>query len=139
VLLGTEDDLTRAKELGATAAVSLSRLGDADIAKSGLRRRAMAEVWLIDSDDPAKNAHLAWTLRDAAKTVKALRDEGHTVLVHCVAAMHRTPAVALAYSVLLGVPAAEANPRIERALRHRKEGLLWQTAYDSTPPGGARE
>ncbi|MDR1392873.1 MAG: ADP-ribosylglycohydrolase family protein [Bifidobacteriaceae bacterium] len=134
VILGTEDDLVRAKEIGVTAAVSLSRLGDPEIAASGLDPRLIAEVWLIDSDDRSKNAHLLWTLHDAAETVKALRDEGHTVLLHCVAAEHRTPAVALAYSLLLGRPVAEANGRIEQALNHPKQGLLWQTVYDSARP-----
>jgi hypothetical protein len=128
VILGTEMDLLRARELGFDAAVSLSRLGDRDVERTGLDPAQIGEIWLIDSEDPGANANLAWTLQDAAKTVKALRDEGCSVLLHCVQARHRTPAVALAYSRLLGIPAATAAPAIEDAIGHRVDGLLWETA-----------
>lgn len=128
VLLGTEADLTRTRQLGVTAVVSLSRIGAPDLADAGVRPGCHAEVWLIDSDDPDDNAHLAWTLTDAARTITSLRDQGERVLVHCVHAEHRTPAVALAYSRLLGVDAAAAAARIEAALGHRGDGLLWDTA-----------
>ena len=83
----------------------------------------------MDSDDSGENAHLAWTLHDAARTVQALRQAGARVLVHCVHAHHRPPSVALAYSRLLGVPVADAAPGIRRALDARPEGnLLWETA-----------
>ena len=42
-------------------------------------------------------------LADAARTVATLRDEGHVVLLHCVAAQSRTPTVAIAYAMLRGV------------------------------------
>ena len=54
---------------------------------------------LIDHPDPAVNPHLDFVLADAARTVADLRDEGHQVLVHCVAAQSRTPAVGIAYSL----------------------------------------
>lgn len=50
------------------------------------------EVWLVDQDDANNDVKLV--LRDAADTVKALRDEGKTVLLHCVHAETRTPLVA---------------------------------------------
>ena len=127
VLLGTEADLARCAELGVTAVVSLSRIGAADRTAAGAAPDRHAEVWLIDSDDPRENADLAWTLRDAARTVAALRAGGHRVLLHCVAAHHRTPAVALAYSTLVGA-APGAAERIEAAIGHRVDGLLWETA-----------
>ncbi|MDR2347699.1 MAG: ADP-ribosylglycohydrolase family protein [Bifidobacteriaceae bacterium] len=132
VILGTERDLLRADELGFDAAVSLSRLGQADIAASGLDPALIAEFWLIDSDDPSANADLAWTLQDAARTVKALRDQGHRVLLHCVGAAHRTPSAALAYSHLLKAPADQAARAIEEAVGHPVSGLLWQTARGLT-------
>ncbi len=127
VLLGTEADLTRCPKLGVTAVVSLSRVGAPDLAAAGAAPGKHAEVWLIDSDDPAGNAHLAWTLTDAARTIAALRDQGETVLLHCVHAEHRTPAVALAYSRVRGA-APGASGRIEKAVGHRVDGLLWHTA-----------
>lgn len=127
MLLGTEADLTRCAELGVTAVVSLSRVGAPDLAAAQIAPGKHVEVWLVDSDDPADNAHLAWTLTDTARTIAALRDHGERVLVHCVHAQHRTPAVALAYSRHRGT-ATGASGRIEDAIGHRVDGLLWNTA-----------
>ncbi len=127
VILGTESDLSRCGDLKVTAVVSLSRIGKPELAAAGVGSGKHAEVWLIDSENPAKNAHLSWTLTDAARTIAALRDQGERVLVHCVRAEHRTPAVALAYSRLRKAgPGAEA--RIEEAIGHPVDGLLWRTA-----------
>lgn len=128
VLLGTEADLDQVADPRATAVVSLSRVGTADIEVAAAAAGKHVEVWLIDSDASDGNADLAWTLRDAARTIRRLRDEGETVLVHCVAAYHRTPSVALAYARLLGVDAQTAAADIERALGRRIGGHLWQTA-----------
>lgn len=127
VLLGTEADLARCAELGVTAVVSLSRVGVLDLAAAGVAPGRHAEVWLLDSDDPRDNADLSWTLADAARTVASLRDAGERVLLHCVAAEHRTPSVALAYSHLRGAPPG-ASGRIEAAVGHGVSGLLWETA-----------
>ena len=98
-----------------------------DLAAAGVAPGKHVEVWLVDSDAPAANAHLAWTLADAARTIAALREHGETVLLHCVHAQHRTPAVALAYSRLRGA-APGASRRVEDAVGHRVDGLLWHTA-----------
>lgn len=127
VILGTETDLARCRELGVTAVVSLSRIGKPELTSAGVEPGKHAEAWLIDSEDPAKNAHLAWTLADAARTIAALRDQGERVLVHCVRAEHRTPSVALAYSKLRK-SAPGADKRIEKAIGHPVDGLLWRTA-----------
>ena len=111
--------------------VSLSRVGGPDLAAAGVAPGKHAEVWLIDSDDPDANAHLAWTLTDAAHTIATLRDQGERVLLHCVHAQHRTPAVALAYSRLRGA-APGASRRIEKAVGHPVDGLLWHTATQVT-------
>ena len=133
VLLGTEADLTGCRALGVTAVVSLCRVGVDDVSAAGVAPGKHAEVWLIDSEDPDANANLAWTLADAARTIARMRADGETVLVHCVAAEHRTPSVALAYSRLLGVDAATAAARIEDAIGHPINGALWDTTQGRKP------
>lgn len=84
---------------------------------------------LHDEAASESNPHLDTVLRDAAETVRALRREGRTVLLHCVAAHSRTPTVGIAYAMLMGVsherayaavcaalPAASPNPGFRRAL-----------------------
>ena len=51
--------------------------------------------------NPASNAYLDFVLMDAARAIAALRAEGKTVLLHCVQAQSRTPAVAALYGALL--------------------------------------
>ena len=115
---------------GITAVVSLCLVG---------RDQVPAEVEqiryrLIDEPDPAINPNLDFVIADAAGTVAALRDEGHEVLLHCVAAQSRTPTVAAAYAMLRGVPperaladimgslpAASPNPGFLAALRRLAE------------------
>ena len=67
---------------------------------------------IMDEADPAMNPNLDYVLADAARTIADLRDEGKTVLLHCVAAHSRTPAVAIAYAMLRGVPLEEALPAV---------------------------
>jgi ADP-ribosylglycohydrolase len=140
VCLGTEDDLFRQEELGFDAVVSMSMVGDPEIAASRVLPQDHAEVWLIDSEDPADNPCLEWTLADAARTVQALRAEDKTVLLHCVGAQHRTPAAALAYARLLGHAGRGAAQAVEKAIGHPCGGLLWRTATNccsstARPPG----
>lgn len=92
-----------------TAVVSLCRVGRAQV-PAGVES---VRFRLIDSSDPAENPNLAFVLEDAAQTVAALRDEGHVVLVHCVAAQSRTPAVAAAYALLLGRGAEGARAAVD--------------------------
>lgn len=95
-----------------TAVVSLCLVGSeqirADIAHVGYR--------LIDQADPAVNLNLDFILADAARTVSTLREQGHVVLLHCVAAHSRTPTVAIAYAMLRGVDGAEASEAVCAAL-----------------------
>ena len=135
VILGTEADLARCAELGVTAVVSLSRVGAADIAAAGVQPGKHVEVWLVDSDDPDANADLAWTLEDVARTIDHLRADGERVLLHCVAAEHRTPAIALAYSRYVGQTERTAKRQIETLLRRRGQMgcLLWETAGRQDP------
>ena len=59
---------------------------------------------------------------------KELRQEGRRVLLHCVAAHHRTPSVALRYSVLLGAHVDVAAAQISSTLGRDIDGLLWKEA-----------
>ena len=132
VLLGTVEDLAHREELGVDAVVSLCRLGTAQGDLADIAPEDHATYWLIDNDDPGHNQHLDWVLTDAARAVRQLREEGKRVLLHCVAAHHRTPAVALRYAQLLGHGGAEAADRIAAAVRYDPHGLLWQTALRAT-------
>ena len=91
-----------------TAVVSLCLLGgtqvQAGIAHVGYR--------LIDHAAPEVNPNLDFILADAARTIATLRDEGHQVLVHCVAAQSRTPTVAAAYAMLRGADPTEVLQRV---------------------------
>ncbi|WP_445257348.1 ADP-ribosylglycohydrolase family protein [Nocardioides aurantiacus] len=96
----------------ATAVVSLCLVGGKQI------RPDLEHVVyrLIDHADLAVNPNLDFLLVDAARTVATLRDQGHVVVLHCVAAHSRTPAVAIAYAMLRGVDLAEASKVICAAL-----------------------
>lgn len=92
---------------GIDAVVSLCRVGTA--VPAALPAGGHVEVWLIDRAEPEENPNLDFVLADAADTIAALRSQGRTVLLHCVAAQSRTPTVGAAYSVRhLGRPAASA-------------------------------
>jgi ADP-ribosyl-[dinitrogen reductase] hydrolase len=71
---------------------------------------------IMDEPDTAANPHLDYVIADAARTVKALREEGKTVLLHCVAAHSRTPTIGIAYAMLLGVPLEQATDEVCSAL-----------------------
>ncbi|MGD8200671.1 ADP-ribosylglycohydrolase family protein [Ornithinimicrobium sp. W1679] len=129
VLLGTFADLGRVRELGVDAVVSLCRLGEEEHAPAPVAPRDHAEVWLVDSDDPDSHQHLRFSLDDAAGAVVTLRSEGRRVLLHCVAAHHRTPAVALRYLRARGMERSAARAEVTTVLgREEIGGLLWQEA-----------
>lgn len=109
VLLGSIVDLD---ESPADAVVSLCRIG------TDQRRAAdHVEVWLIDKDEPEANPNLDLVLRDTVDAIAALRAEGKTVLLHCVAAQSRTPSVAALYAALhRGVPVEQALADVIAAL-----------------------
>lgn len=108
------------------AVVSLCRMGAGEVPARGVRPEDHVEAWLIDSDDPAANPNLDFALADAVATVAALRDEGRRVMLHCVHAEARTPAVAIAYARLRGATVDEAVAAVRRALPGlRGSGVLW--------------
>ena len=99
---------------GIDAVVSLCRVGELAAA---IPPADHVEIRLIDRD--GENPNLDFVLADAADAVAAFRAEGKTVLLHCVQAISRTPAVAALYAVRhLGVPADVALADIQRVLPH---------------------
>jgi hypothetical protein len=100
---------------------------------------------IMDEPDPAHNPNLDYVLADAARTIAALRAEGKTVLLHCVASHSRTPTVAIAYSMLRGVPLDRAIPEVcgvlpaanpNRAFRDALKRL--EITGDLADPGSSR-
>lgn len=83
---------------------------------------------LIDVTDPAANPNLDFVIRDAAETIAALRAEGKTVLVHCVAAQSRTPTVGVAYAMLRGVEHDRALAEVCDALPYARPNRTFEAA-----------
>lgn len=71
---------------------------------------------LIDKVEREYNPNLEFVITDAARTVVALRAEGHGVLIHCVAAQSRTPTVGVAYAMISGVDLDTATKGVTSAL-----------------------
>lgn len=92
------------------AVVSMCRVGTTQV--SGAE---VIEFWLID--EPGQNIDTDAVLRDAAHTVADLRAHGKRVVIHCVAAHNRTPAAAIAYSVL------HKNIAFDKAWKEVREAL----------------
>jgi ADP-ribosyl-[dinitrogen reductase] hydrolase len=83
------------------------------------------------------NPNLDFVLADAARTIAALRDEGHQVLVHCVAAQSRTPTVAAAYAMLRGADPAEVLQRVCAVLPAADPNARFRDAlqiFEARPP-----
>jgi ADP-ribosyl-[dinitrogen reductase] hydrolase len=78
---------------GVDAVVSLCRVNDDDL-PVGVEQ---IDIRLIDIVDPDANPNLDFVLTDTVRLVEQLRNEGRTVLLHCVAAQSRTPTVAALY------------------------------------------
>lgn len=95
-----------------TAVVSLCLLGRAQVPP----HLEHVTFRLLDVSDPEANPNLDFVLGDAARTIAALRNEGHVVLLHCVAAHSRTPTVAVAYAMLRGVATDRALQEVQEAL-----------------------
>src|SRR6266851_15822 len=116
---------------GIDAVVSLCRLGSAEAPAAGLRPADHVEVWLTDSADPGRNPHLDLVLAQAADTVAALRAEGRTVLIHCVEAKSRTPAVAaLCAARHLGFPVQQALADVRAVLPTAQPNAAFLDALD---------
>ena len=99
----------------AQAVVSMCRMGSDTAPLPGVAPEDHVEFWVIDKEDA--NNDLAGQLLDAAQTVRDLRAEGKTVLLHCVHAHTRTPSVAAVYGALVtGSTPREALDRVMAVL-----------------------
>jgi len=78
---------------GVNAVVSLCRVDDDEL-PAGVEQ---IDIRLIDRVEPDENPNLDFVLTDTVRLIEQLRNEGHTVLLHCVAAQSRTPTVAALY------------------------------------------
>ena len=112
---------------GVDAVVSLCRVNDDDL-PAGVEQ---IDIRLIDIVDPDANPNLDFVLTDTVRLIEQLRNEGRTVLLHCVACQSRTPTVAALYGARLGdigitaaladvcavLPSADPIPEFRKALR----------------------
>jgi ADP-ribosyl-[dinitrogen reductase] hydrolase len=78
---------------GVDAVVSLCRVNDDDLPVDV----EQIDIRLIDDVGPDANPNLDIVLTDTVRLIEQLRNEGHTVLLHCVACQSRTPTVAALY------------------------------------------
>jgi protein-tyrosine phosphatase len=78
---------------GLDAVVSLCRVNDDDL-PAGVEQ---IDIRLVDIVDPDANPNLDFVLTDTARLIEQLRNQGRTVLLHCVACQSRTPTVAALY------------------------------------------
>ncbi|WP_197519462.1 dual specificity protein phosphatase, partial [Mycobacterium sp. E2327] len=78
---------------GVDAVVSLCRVNDDDL-PAGVEQ---IDIRLIDKAEPDANPNLDFVLTDTVRLIEQLRNEGRTVLLHCVACQSRTPTVAALY------------------------------------------
>ncbi len=111
----------------ADAVVSLCRMGRDEVPAPGVRPEDHAEVWLVDSDDPADNPNLHFVLADTVQAIAILRfDDKRRVLLHSVRAEHRTPVVAALTALENDCPLDEAVAAVRQALpQARLSGPLW--------------
>jgi ADP-ribosylglycohydrolase len=115
---------------GVDAVVALCRVGSAQV-PPGVRPEDRVEVWLLDEPDPACNPNLDLVLSDAADVVASLRQQGRTVLLHCVAAHSRTPTVGALYAHRhLGIPMAQAIEAVCAALPAANPNEGFRAALD---------
>ena len=109
--------------------VSLCRLGADEVPAAGIADGDHIEVWLIDSASSAANPHLGYLLDQAADAVAVLRGEGRTVLLHCVQAQSRTPAVAALYGARhCGIPIERAIDDVCAALPDAQPNAAFMNA-----------
>ena len=122
-------DSVRDLPRGVDAVVSLCRLGAGELPLGANHAREHVLVWLVDSDDPAKNRNLDFVINDAATAVAQLRAERRTVLLHGVQAVSRTPTVAALYGArLTGQPIEEALADVSAVLPNANPNPAFRAA-----------
>jgi hypothetical protein len=136
VWLGGVGSLGRMAELGIDAVVSLCRLGTSDV--PGVPADDHATFWVVDSPVEEDNAHAAYVLREAAAAVERFREEGKTVLLHCVRAESRTPTVAALYGArVAGISPLEALYDVQRVLPGANPNPLFSRVLKETESASA--
>lgn len=109
------------------ALVSLCRVNDDDL-PVGVEQ---IDIRLIDSEGQDDNPNLDFVLTDTVRLIEQLRNEGRTVLLHCVACQSRTPTVAALYGarrqgisgtlalqdIISALPEAWPNPEFRHAIQ----------------------
>lgn len=121
---------------GVTAVVSLCPVGEHDEETILARTPHWLEVRLADDDDPAENQNLDFVLHDTVTAIEELRAAGHVVLVHCVAAYSRTPAIGALYAMRrTGASPGDAIAAMERALPEADPADAFRAALHRTGAG----
>ena len=122
----------RALPPGVDAVVSLCRVHDDDL-PVGVEQ---IDVRLIDDVGPDANPNLDFVLTDTVRLIEQLRNEGRTVLVHCVAAQSRTPTVAALYGARLrNISADEALREITAVLPRAYPNSAFRAALQRLAAG----
>ncbi len=115
------------------AVVSLCRVGRRQV-PGRIRSENRVAVWLIDEPAAKANPNLAFVLTDTVDAIASLRAEGRTVLVHCVQAVSRTPAVGALYAARhRGIPIEQALADVTNALPHAHPNAAFLAALLSAP------
>ena len=118
------------------AVVSLCRLADDDMRDD----MPHAEVRLIDRPETDENPHLDFVLTDAVRAVERFRNEGCTVLLHCVGAYSRTPTVAALYGARRsGISTEQALRDIRSALPRAHPNPAFRAALKRLDPAPRQE
>jgi hypothetical protein len=122
-----------AAEAKADVTVSLCRMGCTQLAAP-----SWVEIRLLDLDDAADNPNLDFMFRDLAQAMVRWRRDGKTVLLHCVQAERRTPAVAAAYlAERLGISGDQALRRVRAQLSGMRPNRAFTEALNRLWPSSA--
>jgi predicted protein tyrosine phosphatase len=110
-------DALGAERTRADVALSLCRMGRSGLPAAGEHH----EVMLADSPDPEANPNLEFLLDQIVDAIAEWRRDGRTVVVHCAAAISRSPTVTALYLARhLGIDGMSALERV-RAIRPEAE------------------
>jgi protein-tyrosine phosphatase len=116
---------------GVDAVVSLCRVNDDDLPVGG----EQIDIRLIDIVDPDANPNLDFVLMDTVRLIEQLRNEGRTVLLHCVACQSRTPTVAALYGARKqGISGVLALREITRVLPNAWPNSDFRKAIERLAP-----
>ena len=119
-----------AAEVAADVVVSLCRVG-----RRQIHAPQHVEVRLLDEDSLEANPNLDFLFADLAEAITTWRDAGTSVLIHCVQAERRTPAVAAAYlASRLGISGVTAFDRVRHVLPDARVNMAFRTTLQRLWP-----